>query len=421
MRGAQTPGVPRRKSRGIYTTRRLAVALVVLLLALIVGRTCQTLVGAEQGVGAGEDVGSGAPKKAAEVNAGSDTGGSTEGSTKDASPSTAATNANSEAGNEVAPEGKTLEAKGGEGQDDGATANLADVLAESFTDKVAGLGMTNDEEGAAAVGPSTPSSDRTPENSVVLVASIGQPDDGSLAAEDQKASAGQDGTAPSSTAASAPTGASAPTAALAPTAAPAPNATPALRVAPSPRAAPAPRAVPAPRAAPAPPPPTAPDSTTAAPAGFAVTPPAPVAAAPDASLLNERVQGRAHRVADKAYRVAAQPNAPVAAAPDASLLNERVQGRAHRVADKAYRVAAQPKFGGVRVREPATIAPARAGPVAPAGLGNGATNFRDGAIGAPVRNGGAFPRVGAIHRSSSSVVNNVSVSGRTATADLPGG
>jgi hypothetical protein len=392
MRGAQTPGVPRRKSRGIYTTRRLAVALVVLLLALIVGRTCQTLVGAEQGVGAGEDVGSGAPKKAAEVNAGSDTGGSTEGSTKDASPSTAATNANSEAGNEVAPEGKTLEAKGGEGQDDGATANLADVLAESLTDKVAGLGMTNDEEGAAAVGPSTPSSDRTPENSVVLVASIGQPDDGSLAAEDQKASAGQDesagqdGTAPSSTAASAPTGASAPTAALAPTAAPAPTATPALRVAPSPRAAPAPRAVPAPRAAPAPPPPTAPDSTTAAPAGFAVTPPAPVAAAPDASLLNERVQGRAHRVADKAYRVAAQP-----------------------------------KFGGVRVREPATIAPARAGPVAPAGLGNGATNFRDGAIGAPVRNGGAFPRVGAIHRSSSSVVNNVSVSGRTATADLPGG
>jgi hypothetical protein len=391
MRGAQTPGVPRRKSRGIYTTRRLAVALVVLLLALIVGRTCQTLVGAEQGVGAGEDVGSGAPKKAAEVNAGSDTGGSTEGSTKDASPSTAATNANSEAGNEVAPEGKTLEAKGGEGQDDGATANLADVLAESFTDKVAGLGMTNDEEGAAAVGPSTPSSDRTPENSVVLIASIGQPDDGSLAAEDQKASAGQDGTAPSSTAASstaasAPTGASAPTAALAPTAAPAPNATPALRVAPSPRAAPAPRAVPAPRAAPAPPPPTAPDSTTAAPAGFAVTPPAPVAAAPDASLLNGRVQGRAHRVADKAYRVAAQP-----------------------------------KFGGVRVREPATIAPARAGPVAPAGLGNGATNTRDSAIGAPVRNGGAFPRVGAIHRSSSSVVNNVSVSGRTATADLPGG
>lgn len=392
MRGAQTPGVPRRKSRGIYTTRRLAVALVVLLLALIVGRTCQTLVGAEQGVGAGEDVGSGAPKKAAEVNAGSNTGGSTERNTKGASPGAAATNANSEAGNEVAPEGKTLEAKGGEGQDDGATANLADVLAESLTDKVAGLGMTNDEEGADAVGPSTPSSDQTPENSVVLVASIGQPDDGSLAAEYQKASAGQDesagrdGTAPSSTAASAPTGASAPTAALAPTAAPAPTATPALRVAPSPRAAPAPRAVRAPRAAPAPPPPTAPDSTTAAPAGFAGTPPAPVAVAPDAGLLNERVQGRAHRVADKAYRVAAQP-----------------------------------KFGGVRVREPATIAPARAGPVAPAGLGNGATNFRDGAIGAPVRNGGAFPRVGVIHLSSSSVVNNVSVSGRTATADLPGG
>src|SRR4051794_6046449 len=119
MRGAQeNPGGPRRRSRGVYTTRRLVAALVVLfVLALVVTRACQAFVGSEQDVGSGEEVGSGAPKKAAEVAAG--------GGAKDASPDGAATGTKSGAGSEDAREDKTLKGtskgKDSEGQDDGAT------------------------------------------------------------------------------------------------------------------------------------------------------------------------------------------------------------------------------------------------------------------------------------------------------------
>jgi hypothetical protein len=47
MRGVQKDlGGPRRKSRGVYTTRRLVAALVVLIvLVLGVTRACQAFVG----------------------------------------------------------------------------------------------------------------------------------------------------------------------------------------------------------------------------------------------------------------------------------------------------------------------------------------------------------------------------------------
>jgi hypothetical protein len=360
MRGAQeNPGGPRRRSRGVYTTRRLVAALIVLfVLALVVTRACQAFVGSEQDVGSGEDVGSGAPKKAAEVDAG--------GGTNDASPDGAATGTKSGAGSEDAREDKTRKGtskgKDSEGQDDGATANLADVLAESPAGKVGGAAMSGNEGGVAAGGPSAPRADRTPQISVVLVASKGQHDAGSPAAEDQDESAGQDGTGPSSTPAPAP---------------PAPA-----------------------KPAPAKPATTAPVSTAPAPVGSAAPPPAPAAS----------------------YTAA-----PVAGVPAASRRRGRAQGRGYRVATAP--VIAQPKFGGVRIREQLTTAPAPVKPilpapvkpVAPAGIGEGAAGFGGSSTGAPVNNGGAFPGVGAVRRGVSPVVNNAGVGGRIATASLPGG
>jgi hypothetical protein len=339
MSAAQkNPGGSRRKSRGVYTTRRLVAALVVLfVLVLVTTRACQAFVGSEQDVGSGEDIGSGAPKKAAE--------GDTGGGTKDASPDGKATDRKSEAGSEDAPEGKTPKGKGGAGQDDGATENLADVLTESLAGKVAGSGMTSNEEGVAASGPSASSADRTPQISVVLVASKGQPDAGSPVVEDQDELAGQDGTGPSS------------------------------------RAAPAPPA-------PAPPPTTAPVSTAPAPAGSAATPPAPAASS---------------------------TAAPIAGAPVASQRRGWAQGRGNRVAIAP--VVARPKFGGVRVREQVTTAPAPVRPVAPAPV----KPVAPATIGAPVNNGRAFPGVGAVHRGVTPVANNVGVGGRIATTSLPGG
>jgi hypothetical protein len=392
MRGAQDPGGPRGRSRGVYATRRLLTALVVLLvIGLVATRACQAFVGPEQGIESEEGVGSGAPKKAAQVAAGGGTKDTDaeKANTEDASPDGGATDAKSEAGNEEVPEGKTSEGKDGEGQDDGASANLADVLTESLAGTVAGTGMTNNEEGVAAGGPSVPSADRTPQISVVLVASKEQPNAGSPAAEDRDKSAGQDGTGPSTTAAQAPP-------------------------------------APAPIAA------TAPVSTASAPAGFATTPPAPdayftaapVAAAPAASQRGEQAQGRVNRVG--IARVAAQP---------------KFGGAGVRV-------------GGLGVRKPVTTAPVTVKPVAPApvkpvvpapvpptraavtnrtaafaagsnpipaGIGDVPADFGGGAIGAPVNNGGAFPGAGAVRRGALPVANNVGVGGRVATAALPGG
>src|SRR3712207_4235467 len=200
MRGAQDPGGPRGRSRGVYATRRLLTALVVLLVVgLVATRACQAFVGSEQGIKSEEGVGSGAPEKAAQVDAGGETKDTDaeEANTEDASLDGGPTDAKSEAGSEEAPEGRNSEGKDGEGQDDGATANLGDVLTESLADTVVGTGMTNNEEGVAAGGPSVPSAERTPQVSVVLVGSKGQPDAGLPAAEERDESAGQDGTGPS--------------------------------------------------------------------------------------------------------------------------------------------------------------------------------------------------------------------------------
>src|SRR3712207_1800680 len=145
MRGAQDPGGPRGRSRGVYATRRLLTALVVLLVVgLVATRACQAFVGSEQGIGSEEGVvGYGAPKKAAQVAAGGETKDTDaeKANTEDASQGGGATDAKSEAGSEEAPGGKTSEGKHGEGQDDGAPANLGDVLTESLADTVAGTGL----------------------------------------------------------------------------------------------------------------------------------------------------------------------------------------------------------------------------------------------------------------------------------------
>jgi hypothetical protein len=406
MRGAQDPGGPRGRSRGVYATRRLLMALVVLLVVgLVATRACQAFVGPEQGIESEEGVGSGAPKKAAQVAAGGATKDTDaeKANTEDASPDGGATDAKSEAGSEEAPAGKTSEGKDGEGQDDGAPANLADVLTESLAGMVAGTGMTNNEEGVAAGGRSLPSADRTPQISVVLVANKEQPNAGSPAAEDRDKSAGQDGTGPSTTAAPAP----------------APVAT------------------------------SAPVSTASAPAGFATTPPAPdasltaapVAAAPAASQRGEQAQGRGNRVG--IARVAAQPKfggvgvrkpittAPVTVQPVAPA---PVQPVAPAPAQPVAPAPVQPVAPApVQPVAPAPVPPTRAAvtnrtaafaagsnPI-PAGIGDVPADLGGGAIGAPVNNGGAFPGAGAVRRGASPVANNVGVGGRVATAALPGG
>lgn len=347
MRAAQkNPGGPRRKSRGVYTTRRLVAALVVLfVLVLVVTRACQAFVGSEQDVGSGEDVGSGAPKNAAEGDAG--------GGTKDASPDDEATDTKSEAGSQDAPEGKTPKGKDDEGQDDESTSNLGDVLTESLAGQAAGSGMTSNEEGVAASGSSAPRADRTPQISVVRVASRGQPDAGPTAAEDQDESTGQDGTGPSSTAAPA-------------SPAPAPTTT------------------------------TAPVSTASAAAGSAATPPAPAATSTAAPIAGVRATSQRRGWA---------------------------QGRGNRVAIAP--VVARPKFGGVRVQEQVTTAPAPVRSVAPAPIRPVAPApvrpVAPATIGAPVNNGRAFPGVGAVGRGVTPVANNGGVGGRIATASLPGG
>jgi hypothetical protein len=390
----------------VYATRRLLTALVVLLVVgLIVTRACQAFVGPEQGIESEEGVGSGAPKKAAQVDAGGGTKDTDaeKANTEDASPDGGATDAKSEAGSEEAPEGKTSEGEDGEGQDDGAPANLADVLTESLAGTVAGTGMTNNEEGVAAGGPSVPSADRTPQISVVLVASKEQPNAGSPAAEDRdKSAAGQDGTGPSTTAAPAP----------------APIAT------------------------------TAPVSTASAPAGFATTPPAPdasftaapVAAAPAASQRGEQAQGRGNRVG--IARVAAQPKfggvgvrvgglgvrkpvttapvtvKPVAPAPVTPFAPASVKPVAPAPVTPVAPAPVPPTRAAVTNRTAAFAAGSN--PI-PAGIGDVPADFGGGAIGAPVNNGGAFPGAGAVRRGASPVANNVGVGGRVATAALPGG
>src|SRR5918994_5018565 len=101
MRGAQDPGGPRGRSRGVYATRRLLTALVVLLVVgLVATRACQSFVGSEQGIGSEEGVGSGAPEKAAQVAAGGGTKATDaeKANTEEASPDGGATDAKSEAG-----------------------------------------------------------------------------------------------------------------------------------------------------------------------------------------------------------------------------------------------------------------------------------------------------------------------------------
>ena len=66
MRGAQSPGGsgPRFRTRRVYTMRRILAALaVLLLLALLVPRACQAIIGSDNN--AGSNRGNGAPEKAA--------------------------------------------------------------------------------------------------------------------------------------------------------------------------------------------------------------------------------------------------------------------------------------------------------------------------------------------------------------------
>src|SRR5919199_485487 len=66
MRGAQSPGGsgPRFRTRRVYTMRRILVALaVLLLLALLVPRACQAIIGSDNN--AGSNRGQGTPEKAA--------------------------------------------------------------------------------------------------------------------------------------------------------------------------------------------------------------------------------------------------------------------------------------------------------------------------------------------------------------------
>src|SRR5215217_8433265 len=70
MYGAQGPG-----GRGVYARRRLlAVLVVLLLLALLVPRACQALLGSNEDTGQGEGQRSGAAGKAAGAGAKEDAG-----------------------------------------------------------------------------------------------------------------------------------------------------------------------------------------------------------------------------------------------------------------------------------------------------------------------------------------------------------
>jgi hypothetical protein len=68
MRGTQRPGGgrPHDRTRRMYAVRRvLAILILLLLLALIIPRACQALIGSQEGAGPGEDRGATAPEKAA--------------------------------------------------------------------------------------------------------------------------------------------------------------------------------------------------------------------------------------------------------------------------------------------------------------------------------------------------------------------
>src|SRR5919202_3418947 len=123
MRGAQSPGGsgPRFRTRRVYTMRRILVALaVLLLLALLVPRACQAIIGSDNN--AGSNRGQGTPEKAA-AGAGNAKG-------------TTAEKAEAKGGDETgkqggAPAGEASRNEESGGPEKGTDTDLGKVLTES--------------------------------------------------------------------------------------------------------------------------------------------------------------------------------------------------------------------------------------------------------------------------------------------------
>lgn len=149
MRGTQDPrgeriperGGPRVRSRRVYTMRRLLAALaLLLLLALLVPRACQALIGSDK------DVGSNRGKEAPEKVAGAV--GDEEDTAEKADTADASVNddTKSMAGSEQAKD------KDGGEQNGGAAPDLGEILTETLASRVAEPGGTGSDQGVAASG-----------------------------------------------------------------------------------------------------------------------------------------------------------------------------------------------------------------------------------------------------------------------------